>query len=735
MSAMLEGVTVVDASGGVGSVCARVLGSFGARVRDGAPDARTLRRTLNDADVVILDARGGQALAMDDDALAAAFPRLVAVFVTPFGRNGPHSAFRGRELVVSAMGGTLRACGYPDRAPVKEAGDACGFHANAMAAAGAVFALHERAASGRGQCVDISMQEVAASRMTNGLLAWQFDKRLLGRAGPRINYGVVSVRCVWELADGFVFHSLMTGRFGAPANKALSDWMDERGADNPMRGVDWLAYDRAALPAETRDVWETAIAAFFKTLTKADIRGEGRRRGVNATAANEPSDVVEDAHLAAREFFTRQDRGGRTIRVPARFVREAPPATGAGRQVRPASGGEAPLAGVRVLDFSWALVGSFTTKALGDFGAEVVKVESSGRPCLSRIDVQVAASRRGDFDDKPWFAHMNTSKLGVRINLKHPDAREAIDGLVDWADIIVENFSPGTMHSLGLDYENLAARRPDLVMVSGSVYGQTGPLAREWGVDGTGAALSGRLALTGWPDRAPIPPSAVPYGDVVLPPLMAAAAIAALDARDRTGVGRHIDASMYEVCVQQMADAIVAAQTGPAPERTANRDPRMLHQGVYPTRGDDRWIAIECVDAEDWRRLCAVAERSWPNPKGFSERERDSVDAAIAAWTSVEDGRELMGRLQAAGVACGVVQDARDVIADPQLRGRGFLRMLDHIKLGSFEHQATPIVFSRSKRPMFPAPGLGEHTERVCRELLGMSPQRFAALAASNLFE
>src|SRR5262249_62036749 len=136
----------------------------------------------------------------------------------------------------------------------------------------------------------------------------------------------------------------------------------------------------------------------------------------------------------------------------------------------------------------------------------------AGRMCLTRIDDQVSVSKPGNPNDKPWFAHLNTSKRGIALDLKHPKVAAVLDRLIAWADVVVENFSPGTMDKLGLGYDQLKAKRPDIIMVSGSVYGQTGPLAQEWGVDGTGAALSGRMYLTGWPDRDPVIPS-VPYGD------------------------------------------------------------------------------------------------------------------------------------------------------------------------------------------------------------------------------
>jgi crotonobetainyl-CoA:carnitine CoA-transferase CaiB-like acyl-CoA transferase len=331
--------------------------------------------------------------------LLCAAPRLIHVSVTTFGADAPRARWLGGELIASAMGGVLRLTGTPDRAPVKEALDACQFHADMVAAAGALAAHYERGLTGRGQMVDVSVQEVAFSRQFNSVLAWQFDRRKLSRVGAALNYGLATVRCIWPLADGWCFHTLMTGRFGAPANRALSDWIDEQGMPNPLHGVDWISYNRSTLDSETRGVWERAIEAFFRTRTKQDIAQEGHRRGINATVVAEPSDVLRDSHLAARDFWSvRRDR----TRVPGRFVSVqlaqdlAAPASIAATDSRRLGSG--PLAGVRVLDFSWALVGSITTKTLGDLGADVIKVESRTRPCLTRLDVQVSASKPGNFD-------------------------------------------------------------------------------------------------------------------------------------------------------------------------------------------------------------------------------------------------------------------------------------------------------------------------------------------------
>ncbi|WP_262503870.1 CaiB/BaiF CoA-transferase family protein [Sphingosinithalassobacter sp. CS137] len=644
--------------------------------------------------------------------VAEAIPEAaVHVSVTPFGSDGPRSDWRGGELVASAMGGTLRVTGEPGRSPVKEAGDACTFHADMVAAAGAMAAHYARGTHGKGQHVDVSIQQVAFSRNVNGVLVWQFDRRKLHRVGGALAYGKATVRAIWTLADGWCFHSLMTGRLGAPANQALSDWMDEVGVTNPLRGTDWLNYNRSTLPAETRAEWEAAIAAFFATRTKAEIATEGRRRGINSCVVNEPADVLADPHLATRGFLDTPSG------LPERFavLREGAPAEAPAVHTGERPG---PLSGVRVLDFAWALVGSITTKTLGDLGADVVKVETRTRPDLSRLDVQVSASQVGNLDDKPWFAHLNSSKRSLSLNMKAPGAREILDPLIDWADVVVENFSPGTMAKLGLDYDSLAARNPGIVMVSGSVYGQTGPLAQEWGVDGTGGALSGRTFLTGHADGDPVIPGAVPYGDVIVPFVMAANVAAALQHRRDSGRGCHIDAAMYEICVQQMRDYLAAAKRGERPQRAGNADPAIFFQDVFAAAGEDRWVAISLFDEADRAKLEAI------------------TGPDIARWCAAREDHAIAAELQAAGIAAGVVQDAEDLIErDPQLADRAALVTLDHPLLGPFGHIATPLRLSRDRVAPFRAPAMGEHALEIARSMCGLSPERVQAMRESGVFE
>jgi len=223
-----------------------------------------------------------------------------------------------------------------------------------------------------------------------------------------------------------------------------------------------------------------------------------------------------------------------------------------------------------------------------------------------------------------------------------------------------------------------------------------------------------------------------------VPMFMVAAVLAALRERRRSGAGRYLDVAMYEIAVQQMRRAMIAAQSGSPLRRSGNRDPAILLQGVYPARGSDRWIAISLFDAGDWSRFMSLLGGDWPDAsalRGAGDAALDALDNRIAEYTARFEDHELMQRLQGAGIAAGAVQDACDLLErDPQLRARGAFVALDHPVLGRFEHQASPYHLSRAHAQLRSAPLLGEHDEVVCRELLGLSADAYAALRAAGVF-
>ena len=400
------------------------------------------------------------------------------------------------------------------------------------------------------------------------------------------------------------------------------------------------------------------------------------------------------------------------------------------------------LHGVNVLDFGWALVGSLTGKHLADNGARVVRVESATRIDLSRTNRMVKISSGNDPDDKPWYTHLNSSKLGLALNIKKPQAKKIIEKLIQWAEVINENFTPGTLAKLGLDYEFAKTVKPDIIMLSSSAYGQTGPMAQEWGVDGTGLAMSGYLDQTGWPDRMPVGANA-PFGDVVLPYINTMAIVAALDYKRRTGKGQYIDTSMVEVCTHSNTPNLLDYQANRhLRSRNGNRIDNAAPHGAFPCKGDDRWCTIAVFTDDEWQAFCHVlGDPAWTKEFRFADLQsrkehEDVLEELVSRWTSQHADYEVMNAMQAAGVPAGVVQTMADIVDnDPQLKEREFLLPVENSHLGVFGHPTPAYKLTKSKARVTHAPSMGEHTEYICIDILGMSDEEFAELVGDNVFE
>src|SRR5438874_6463686 len=340
-----------------------------------------------------------------------------------------------------------------------------------------------------------------------------------------------------------------------------------------------------------------------------------------------------------------------------------------------------PLADLKVLDFSWAGVGPITVKYMADHGATVVRVESHARYDVVRLGPPWHEGKPG-IERSQFYASYNTSKLGIALDLSRPAARDIARRLAAWADVLVESYTPHVMRRFGLAYADLRQLNPRLVMLSTCLQGQTGPHAEFPGFGQLVAALSGFYEIAGWADRAPAPPYGA-YTDYVVPRLAATALLAAVDHQRRTGEGQHLDVSQLEAALHFLAPALIEfALTGAVATRNGNRAEHAAPHGVYPCAGEgadpDRWIALSVRGTAEWRAFCAVlGPPEWGGDPGFATRAdrvaaADALDTLIMEATRTEDGRALMDRLQAAGVAAGVVQSALDLHADPVLAGWGF---------------------------------------------------------------
>ena len=422
-----------------------------------------------------------------------------------------------------------------------------------------------------------------------------------------------------------------------------------------------------------------------------------------------------------------------------------------------------PFAGIKVVDFSWVGVGPIVARHLADFGATVVRVESATRPDTLRLAPPFRDGQPG-INRSAFGAVYNTNKLGLALNLRLSRAREVALRLVRWADIVTDSMTPGSLDRLGLGYQDLRTIKPAIIMYSTTQQGQTGPYRSFGGYGQHGAAMAGFHALTGWPDR---PPAGIfgAYTDFVAPWFLFSALVAALDYRDRTGQGQHLDQSQVESALQLLGPQLLDYfATGRAASRAGNDDPEMFPHGAFPVRdaergagsdepgiepgrasiphSGDRWVAIAVRDDADWTALSRVIGReAWGSDPAYcgSEARRShgaGIRAAITAWTRERTPHEAMAALQQAGVPAGAVQTCEELFADPQLAHRGHWWRFEHAVIGLHAYDAPAWKLARTPAQGRSAgPALGQHSFEVCRDILGMGEEAIAELSAEGVFE
>jgi benzylsuccinate CoA-transferase BbsF subunit len=398
--------------------------------------------------------------------------------------------------------------------------------------------------------------------------------------------------------------------------------------------------------------------------------------------------------------------------------------------------------GLKIVDFTWAAAGPITTRHFGDYGATVVKIESSKHPDSLRVGPPFVDGTPG-INRSGFFAQFNPNKLSVTVDMTNPVGREVTRKLiVEWADVVVDSFTPRVMPGWGMAYEDLSQDRPDLIMLSTCMQGQTGPYRDYAGFGDQGAALSGFFMLNGWPDRDPATPNGA-YTDMATPHFGAVAILAALDYRARTGRGQHVDLSQIECGIQFLAPEVLDYTVrGNVPQRMGNRSPRAAPHGVFPVQGNDTWIAIACETDAQWQALVlAMGAPGWaadPTLQTLTGRlaQQAAIEAHLAEWTRAQVGPALQQRLLAAGVPSGVAHPALDLFTDPQLSHRQHFVPLDHPEMGVWQYDELGFQLSESPAHLrTAAPLLGQHTELVLKQFLGYSDADYQALVDAGALQ
>ncbi len=662
-------------------------------------------------------------------------PRASRITVTPFGLTGPMAGWRGSDLTCLAASGYLFATGDRDRPPVRCTEPLAYAHVGGEVALAALTAL----ASGTPQHVDVSIAEaMTAANMSAHVSMFQHGDR-----GSRSGGAMGRTREVWRCRDGFIVFGMRGGPSRARTWEAVVRRLTADGIDAaPFAGIDWSTFEHDSASDADLQQMSDSLGLYFArhtmaelydlalseklliapVLSAAPLLAHPQLRSVAFFRPVPPYRAVPFSFARAHRLGAGDDAGG--------LIGPLPPVPGSGaawtaRSV-PATTPRPPWAGVRILEFGSGVAAPMTTRYFVEYGATCIHVESTSRPDVIRLySTHPLDPGLAPFEGSVLFANVNAGKCSVTVNMRRPEARALALRLVDWADAVVENYAPATLPSWGLGPAELARHKPDLVILRSSMWGSRGPHADYPGYGPQGTALSGYLFLTGWPDRDP----ALPYGtvtDTVAPRYSAAALAAALLYRRRTGHGVIVDVSQIEVALFTLSpwllDYSVNGRTG---ERAGNRSSLgAVPHGVFPARGEDRWIALAVWTDQEWARLCRIMGRAatpWPAIDDRSGAAAE-VEALVGAWTKGHEAGALARQLQAEGIEAFAVQDFADVLADPQLAARDHFVVLEHPEIGPHRYERSSFRMSASTGAIAsPGPTLGQHTESALRDLIGLT--------------
>ena len=398
-----------------------------------------------------------------------------------------------------------------------------------------------------------------------------------------------------------------------------------------------------------------------------------------------------------------------------------------------------PLEGVRVADFTWVWAGPFATMQLAHLGAEVIRIETENRVCVTRRIPPYADGEPGP-NRSGYYNQYNQGKSSICLNLKKAEGMQIAKKLVAASDVVSENFAGGVINKMGLGYDVLKQLKADIIMISMAGYGATGPESAYVSYGPAQVPMSGLSSVTGFPE---FPPMHVgfSYGDPNGGLHGAFAVLAALMHRARTGEGQYIDLSQWETSVALLGEGLMAQEmNGEAPPRIGNRDPYMAPHGLFRCQGEDRWVSIVVANEDEWQGLCqGMSQSGLATDTRFAtladrKQNEDELEVLISAWTETHTAEDVTQTLQAAGVAAFPALSNKEIAEDKHLGERGFFVEHEHPEVGARRHAGVPWVFSETPcQVRQPAPCLGQDTDDVLQNILGYSADDIARLRADDV--
>lgn len=700
------------------------------------------------ADLIIETERPGRlaALGVDHADLLAATDGnagLCQVSITPFGRTGPRSHWVTSDLVSSAMGGFMSITGLPDR-PLNLWGRQAYNYAGFTAVIAGLAAVRAARLDGVGRHVDLSIHEAITGSIENIFMQYFFDEELPDMPKVAARQGAMHWLRAYDLAECRTGYTMITP---TPIPDHLVNWMIEAGHEAAR---EWEGKDVESMLERIDDLMD-CVRDFVKDYDAMDLWWEAQERHCAFGGVHDVAAVAAIPQFEHRGLFADAIIGETAVRMPHRMVKMSvtptglpqPPAAestdiadllaewGSRTEADPSSRDRLnrPLEGLRVADFTWVLAGPFCTRMLGDLGADVIRIQNEERSTLVN---------RADY---PYYFVWNRSKRSATLNMKHPDALAAARRIIESSDVLIENYSAGVLDAWGLDYETVHEWNPKLVYVTMSGCGHDGPWKHVISYAPTVHAVCGVTHLTNFADRGDVG-SGLSLNDHLAGFSAAATTLAAIEARDRTGVGQKIDMAQLEIGTYSIGPALVdyfANQNEAQP--AGNRDGLHDHvpNEVYPT--SDGFVAISVTDDSQWPALASAVGDSLANADLATEAgrrdQRSAIDAALSAWSADRTADEIATALQGVGVPAGKVQDVVDLFEhDPQHVARGFWQAVTHGGFGDRHVDTFPALFDGDRLPVKRlAPSyLGEHNFEVWTEVGGFEFDTVAEGMGTNLF-